>query len=300
MQSFHNKNLILDSFRDEWLDCRIKNSFVADCECAGLFLGMLKKNNSHSFVSRRLRTAHRLFMGKNLWRNSNLNNSWDIEFSLCNFKSQKIFIKFNIINKNFHKKIFIDDLIEISQKIFTKKFYWYWLRGLWGSSGNVYFPKNGYSLSLLIPNVVTRNIAINVLEKTKLSWFERHNEFNLRNHEDIVTFLNNIGLPSAALKLEEIAIFKSVRNQLNRSRNSETANIKRSVEASREQVKIAQKIIDNGLLDSLPQKLRDLVILRLEEPEASLSELGRNLSPQIKKSAVKYRWLSIMKFINNS
>ena len=243
-------------------------------------------------------------MGKNLWRNSNLKDSWDIEFSVCNFKSQKIFIKFNLVNKNLNKnlnkKIFVDDLLEVSQKIFTKKFYWDWLRGLWGSSGNVYFPKNGYSLSLLIPNFITRNIAVNILEKTKLSWFERHNEFNLRNHEDIVTFLNNIGLPSAALKLEEIAIFKSVRNQLNRSRNSETANIKRSVEASREQVKIAQKIIDNGLLDSLPKKLKDLVILRLEDPEASLSELGKNLSPQIKKSAVKYRWVSIMKFISNS
>ena len=149
MQTLNNKNLIIDSFKDEWLDCRIKNSFSADFECAGLFLGMLKKVfsvESHTFTSKRLRTAHRLFLCKNLWRNSNLSSSWDINFSICNFQNKKPFSKFTLYLKNNQENIFfINELSDLSRKIFiknSKHYHWDWLRGLWGSSGNISFTLN--------------------------------------------------------------------------------------------------------------------------------------------------------------
>ena len=299
LRNIYDKKLILDSFRDEWLECSVRNSRDADFECAGLFLGMLRKNNN-SFVSKRLRTAHRLFMGENLWLKSNLCEKFSVNFSLCNFRDKKPFVKFEITGKfaNFSSENFLGELTGISENVSRGKI-WLWLRGLWGSCGNVYFPRTGYLLTLSIPNLLTRNFAANILEKTHLSWFERErrNEYNLRNQEDIVTFLNNIGLSAAALKVEDIAIIKSVRNNVNRAKNYETANIKRSVAASLEQTQLARKILEANLLDKLPEKLRELVILRLEDPESSLSELGKNLSPHIKKSAVKYRWLSLEKFI---
>ncbi len=296
LRNIYDKKLILDSFRDEWLECSVRNSRDADCECAGIFLGMLRKNNN-SFVSKRLRTAHRLFMGENLWRKSNLFGKFSVNFSVCNFRDKKPFVKFDVTGK-FANENFLGELSGISENVSRGKI-WFWLRGLWGSCGNVYFPRTGYLLTLSIPNLLTRNFAADILERTRLSWFERRNEYNLRNQEDIVTFLNNIGLSGAALKVEDIAIIKSIRNNVNRAKNYETANIKRSVAASLEQTQLARKIVEANLLDTLPEKLRELVILRLENPELSLSELGKNLSPQIKKSAVKYRWLSLVKFIEN-
>ena len=290
-----NKNLFLEDLWDEWLDTPVKNKNHADLECTGLFLGMLRNNNDNfSIKTNRLRIGRRFFGKNKLWEKSNLlKSNWNIKFSFCNYKNRKPFIKFEFLNNNS-----LNDLFFLSEKLNLKN-PWPFLRGLWGASGGLYFPKNGYSLSLIISNPDSRKFSENIISKTKLSWIKRRNEFNLRNHDDIVTFLNNIGLVTSALRLEDIAIFKSIRNQINRTQNYETANITRSIKASLEQTRLAKKIIDENLIDSLPEKLKNLVIARLNNPEASLSELGENLNPKIKKSAVKYRWLCLVKFLRN-
>ena len=40
----------------------------------------------------------------------------------------------------------------------------------------------------------------------------------------------------------------------------------------------------------LPEKLRELLYARLENPSATLYELGQALSSPVSKSTVKYRW----------
>ena len=173
---------------------------------------------------------------------------------------------------------------------------WSWLKGLWGSTGGLYFPKTGYYLTLIVSDAELSQKARGFLAETGLAWSEHRNEFTLRNHDDITTFLYNAGMESGALDFEGMTLIRSARNKANLVRNYDTANIARSVKAANEQKRIAEKILESGLIDSLPENLREVLRMRLANPDLSLEELGSRLNPPVAKSTVNYRWNKIKKF----
>jgi DNA-binding protein WhiA len=133
-----------------------------------------------------------------------------------------------------------------------------------------------------------------MLHKSRVSWRERpvhgKHEIILRDQEGIVSFLSKIGLANVSLRMEDKAILRSMRDQANRMRNCDTANIRKTLSAAEEQRELALKLLNKGLLATLPLPLKALVEARLEHPEESLSDLGSRLSPPVTKSTVKYRW----------
>ena len=110
-----------------------------------------------------------------------------------------------------------------------------------------------------------------------------------KESENIEDFLTFIGAPMRALEIMEIKVVKDVRNQVNRRTNCETANIDKTVAASSRQVADIELIRERRGLEYLPENLRELAYLRLENPELSLSELGRALSDPISRSGVNHR-----------
>jgi DNA-binding protein WhiA len=133
-----------------------------------------------------------------------------------------------------------------------------------------------------------------MLHRSRISWSERlvheKREVILRDQGGIVSFLSKVGLSNVSLRVEDKAILRAMRDQANRMRNCDTANIKKTLSAADEQRELALKLIDKGLLAALPLPLKALVEARLEHPEESLSDLGGRLSPPVTKSTVKYRW----------
>ena len=152
-------------------------------------------------------------------------------------------------------------------------------------------------MTLIISDAELSHITRGILAKTGLAWSEHRNEFTLRNHDDIMTFLYNAGMESGALDFEGRSLIRSARNKANLARNYDTANIARSVKAAHEQRKIAERILSSGKIDALPENLRGLLRLRLENPDISLEELGGMLNPPVSKSTVNYRWKKIKNFI---
>ncbi|MBQ7576979.1 MAG: DNA-binding protein WhiA [Synergistaceae bacterium] len=279
-----DKDLWLAGLWDEWLTDSIKSTHAADSEASGLLMGMRRRNNI--FTTNRLRAARRLTgPGKfRLWPMTSYAKKFNLQISMITSKNHKPSVKFTCPNEILKPP--------------GKKFYWSWLKGLWGSTGGLYFPKNGYYLTLIISDEKISELAAKILESTNLSWNNHRNEFTLRRHDDIMTFLYNAGMPSGALQFEDIAIIRSARSRANIARNYDAANIARSVNAAREQIKLAEKILSLGMLDKLPGKLRELVKARLDYPDATLEELGAKLETHITKSAVKYRWSRIQKFFS--
>ena len=80
-----------------------------------------------------------------------------------------------------------------------------------------------------------------------------------------------------------------MRNSINRKVNCETANINKTVNAAVKQIQDIELIRDMRGLDSLPQNLREMALLRLEYPDAPLKELGSYLEPPVGKSGVNHR-----------
>lgn len=111
----------------------------------------------------------------------------------------------------------------------------------------------------------------------------------LKGAEPIVTFLALVGAHRALLRTEDVRIIKSMRNDVNRLVNAETANIQKSAEAAMAQIEAIRVLKATRGLDSLPPALRELAELRLEYPEVSLRELGELADPALSKSAVYHR-----------
>ena len=91
------------------------------------------------------------------------------------------------------------------------------------------------------------------------------------------------------LNFENIRIYKDVRNVINRRVNCETANINKTVSASRKQIEDIKYIQDTIGFGRLPEPLREVACARLEDPSASLKELGQNLEHPVGKSGVNHR-----------
>ena len=93
----------------------------------------------------------------------------------------------------------------------------------------------------------------------------------------------------ALMNLENIRILKEMRNSVNRKVNCETANISKTVNAAVKQLEDITYIREVMGLDSLPDNLKEMALLRLEYPEAPLKELGMYLDPPVGKSGVNHR-----------
>ncbi len=121
----------------------------------------------------------------------------------------------------------------------------------------------------------------------------------MKEGQDIVDFLNIIGAHHALMEMENIRILKDMRNQVNRIVNCETANLEKTVNASVKQVE-AIKYLDEVLgLENLPPGLKEIARLRLENPEASLTELGKMLTPMLGKSGVNHRLRKLEKLASD-
>lgn len=116
----------------------------------------------------------------------------------------------------------------------------------------------------------------------------------LKEGEKITDFLNIIGAHRALFKFEDVRIVKDMRNSVNRLVNCETANLNKTVVAAMKQLENIQLIDEKMGLDNLPQKLREVAILRLQHPDANLKELGELMPDgKVSKSGMNHRFRKI-------
>lgn len=279
-----DKDLWLSKIWDEWLISPVKSREYADAETCGLLMGMRRRN---TFTTNRLKAARRLTgPGKYpLWPLTSYSRKTALNVSMITRPNRKASVK-----------ITLTPGVRL-QPPQNSALMWLWLKGLWGSTGGLYFPKTGYYLTLIISDAELSQITRGILAKTGLTWSIHRNEFTLRNHDDITTFLYNAGMESGALDFEGKSLIRSARNRANIARNYDTANIARSVKAARQQYILAEKVVSSEKFDALPETLREAVRVRLANPEISLEELGGMLNPPVAKSTVNYRWNKIRKFI---
>lgn len=111
----------------------------------------------------------------------------------------------------------------------------------------------------------------------------------LKGAEPILMFLALAGAHGALLKTENVRVVKSMRNQVNRLVNAETANVSKAADAALAQIEAIELLEETVGLESLPPALRDFARLRLEHQDVSLRELGELADPVLSKSAVYHR-----------
>ena len=167
------------------------------------------------------------------------------------------------------------------------------IRGIFLGSGSVNNPENKYHLEMIFSTPENAKIINELLKKLDIHMKEmkRKNGYSLyiKDGEEISKFLAFIGANSAVLKFEEIRVLRDMKNNINRKVNCETANLSKTVEAAVKQIEAIKKLQKQGKFEKLPDSLKEIANLRLENPDASLIELGQMLKNPIGKSGVNHR-----------
>lgn len=167
--------------------------------------------------------------------------------------------------------------------------------GVFVMCGSITDPEREYHMELALPDAV-----FGVAFQEMLAALEtpipfkttiRKNELllYLKQNEQICDALVYFGAQNAAIEMINVQVKKDIRSQTNRRMNCDLANIDKAVAAGAQQVAEIEHIAATVGLDSLPEPLRQIAYVRLEEPEASLRELGAMLTPPISRSGVHHR-----------
>lgn len=167
------------------------------------------------------------------------------------------------------------------------------IRGCFLSAGSVSSPEKFYHFEI----VCTKEDLAKQLQslfsgfgvEAKIVQRKRYHVVYLKEGDQISDSLNLMDAPVAVMDFENVRILKDVRNRVNRNVNCETANINKTAAAAAAQLEAIIYLRDTIGLEELPEGLAEIAKVRLEMPEASLTELGESLYPPVGKSGVNHR-----------
>ena len=168
-----------------------------------------------------------------------------------------------------------------------------YLRDLFLCCGSVNDPRKEYHLEWSCASKEQasqlKEILLSFGKEAKIVLRKKFNVVYFKDSEDIVELLNLMGAPISMMEMENQRILKELRNSVNRRVNCETANIGKTVSASRKQINDIRFLEEAGILRTLPESLRKMAELRLQYPDTPLRELGDLAVPPIGKSGVNHR-----------
>ena len=168
------------------------------------------------------------------------------------------------------------------------------LRGAYLAGGSVTDPGKGYHLELATTHqAVARETELIVREVMDFAPNTAARGgaqvLYLKQSEQISDFLTCLGAPVAAMGIMEARLEKELNNKVNRRCNCDDANTSKVVEAAQEQLSVIRILREKGILEGLPEKLKQAAIAREQNPSGSLTELAAMMEPPITKPAMNNR-----------
>lgn len=174
-----------------------------------------------------------------------------------------------------------------------------YLKGVFLCVGGMYYnsdslaKSNGYNLEFVFKNYQLADdiFALTKYLRLNLKRIKRGNNIVLysKDSQVLIEFLVLVGANNTAFELQNNLVMREIRNDANRKGNCFDANLNKTINASTEQVKAIDYIISRFGLDYLDDNLQEVALLRLSNPESTLSELQQLYSTQITRAGLKYK-----------
>lgn len=163
-----------------------------------------------------------------------------------------------------------------------------WLRGHFLARGSLSLAGGRAHLEFVVPAAEAPQLAGRLGDVgLRAGWRLRRGAgvVTWKSSESIAAFLGRIGASASLLELEARSVARSLRGDLNRVLNAESANLQRSVAAAGRQLAAIDALDADGRLGAQPPVVRAVAEARRETPEASLSEIAGRLD--LHRSAVQ-------------
>lgn len=207
------------------------------------------------------------------------------------------------VNEVFSKYRFTDGIRAIDSGIIATNSLGVFAGGAFLACGSVNDPQKEYHLEFSVPDDELAAGLAQLLEDIGVTAGRvvRRGQFivYIKGSESIEDTLTFIGAQQCTLELMNVKIYKDVRNKANRIANCDSANIDKVVNAAMKQIEDIKLIAAVSGLDSLSDDLREVALLRLENTDMSLKEIGENLSEPLSRSGVNHRFQKLSKIADS-
>ncbi len=167
------------------------------------------------------------------------------------------------------------------------------LRGAFLACGTINSPEKNYHLEFVVPHY---NLSLDLkkfLEDNDFSPKEvRRNGLYVlyfKKTEEIQNLLGIMGASKFVMEFIDVIVYKDIRNNVNRRLNFENANLNKTVNAAVRQIESIEKLQKSAAFSELPDELREIARLRLENPDYSLQQIGDEMHPPMSRSGVNHR-----------
>jgi DNA-binding transcriptional ArsR family regulator len=163
-----------------------------------------------------------------------------------------------------------------------------WLRGRFLARGSLSLASGRAHLEMTVPAEEAPALVRRLADVgAPAAWRVRRGQgvVTMKSAEAIAGFLGRVGASAALLELEARSVARSLRGDLNRVINAESANLQRSVEAAGRQLAAIDTLDADGRLAEQPYTVRAVAEARRETPEASLADIAVRLD--LHRSAVQ-------------
>jgi hypothetical protein len=175
-----------------------------------------------------------------------------------------------------------------------KSLYPQMISGMFLSCGSISDPNKGYHMEFVLPNLdICNKLGLLLLEQYELlaKHVERkgHQVLYFKESEHIIDMITLMGAMLSSFDLMNVKIYKDMRNKINREVNCVNANIEKSIRAAERQIADIEFIDEKIGIGSLPENLQEIAMLRYENPDYNLNDLGAALNPPISRSGANHR-----------
>ena len=173
------------------------------------------------------------------------------------------------------------------------------LGGVCVGAGHISDPANSYKVEIHLKSESFGKVVFAVLafEGIDPGITQRGNICCIRfkNGDYVSDFLGMCGADSARLSFENIRIEHELRKQITREVNCDDGNTRRQAEAGAERYELFNKLLASEKAKDLPEELLCAARASIENPGASIAELGNMMTPPISKSGMNNRLQKLMR-----
>lgn len=159
--------------------------------------------------------------------------------------------------------------------------------------GNVTNPEKSYHLEFSLESEAEREALKTLLDDAgfPMKRISRKGRYLIyvKDSAKIEDLFALIGANKAAFDFINVKIIHEVRGNANRQINCDMANISKSIAAAESLIEMIGEMQEKGYIARLNSDLQETALLRLENTQASIAEIGLLHNPPISKSGVKHR-----------